>query len=214
MSQAKHWRHWAFPLGALAAVLVAAACQDAVSPAQPEEPFSMDFVPPPPPVLTCANFRLTGGGRTDKREHAGFSKNTPESHDFATFGFQARPDKNCPSEGAGEGQQEWNEHGTSIENAFGRPFAYHGRVTFFRATGEPQCGEYGGFGTLNFGKSEKYDNVPFRVAHACDVAEPGVGRDHIEILIGPRPGTSGPTYRRHGLLSGGNIQWHRLTGNN
>jgi len=37
------------------------------------------------------------------------------------------------------------------------------------------------------------------------VAEPGVGNDHIAITIG--------VYSRHGILSGGNIQQHRLTGN-
>jgi len=49
--------------------------------------------------------------------------------------------------------------------------------------------------------------VPFEVNHACDVAEPGVGNDHIKITIGD-------VYTRHGILSGGNIQQHRLTGNN
>ena len=51
------------------------------------------------------------------------------------------------------------------------------------------------------------ENVPFEVNHACDVAEPGVGNDHIKITIGD-------VYTRHGILSGGNIQQHRLTGNN
>ena len=170
-----------------------------------------------PPPSKCANFRLTGGGRTDQRSedpHSGqsFEKNTPESHDFATFGFQARPDAACPFENAGSGQQEWNDHGT--ENQFGAPFAFHGRVTFFSAvdgTLEGQCGRYGGSGQLNFRSGDKVD-ATFVVNHACDVAEPGVGKDHISISI-TRTG-DGVTYNRHGLLSGGNIQWHRLTGNN
>ena len=37
-----------------------------------------------------ANFRLTGGGRVDKPEPQ-LGKNTPQSRDVATFGFQARP---------------------------------------------------------------------------------------------------------------------------
>ena len=69
---------------------------------------------------------------------------------------------------------------------------------------------------MNPGDGSTIENVPFQVFHACDVDEPGVGKDHISIAIGPigPGGSSGPTYQRHGLLSGGNIQWHKLTGNN
>jgi len=203
-------RHLSLALGACAAVVLAAGCQK-------------DVASPPAGTITagvkgggCANFRLTGGGRVDKPEPQ-TGKNTPDSHDFATFGFQARPDKNCPFENAGSGQQEWNEHGENHE--FLQPFAFHGEVTFFTATSGGtqggQCGQYGGSGRIHFRDGQRFENVPFVVNHACDVAEPGVGRDHIMISIGEiQGGGPGIVYHRHSLLTGGNIQWHRLTGNN
>lgn len=201
-------RHLSLAFGVLAAVLVVVACQDTASP--PVSPGNITAGHQKPEG--CADFRLTGGGRTDARDHDGYAKNTPGSHDFATFGFQARPEAGCPSDNAGSGQQEWNEHGGAPENAFGAPFAFHGRVTTFSAVEglEGQCGTYSGVGRLNFHSGEKYDDVLFTVNHACDVQEPGVGHDHISITIS----LNGTTYERHGLLSGGNIQWHRLTGNN
>jgi hypothetical protein len=195
-------RHLASVLGALAAALVAVACQDSASPS----PGNITAGVKPPKPGECANFRLTGGGRTDDRSHVTANKSTPESHDFATFGFQARP-TGCPGTD-GSGQLEWNEHDP---NAFGGGFAFHGRVTFFTNTndetiGNPLCGRFGGFGRVHARDGSTFDDVPFEVRHACDVAEPGRGSDHISITIG--------VYSRHGLLSGGNIQWHRLTGNN
>jgi hypothetical protein len=197
-------RHLAPALGALAAALVAVACQDAASP--PPSPGSITAAVKPPKD-DCANFRLTGGGRTDDRSHVTANKSTPESHDFATFGFQARPN-GCPGI-EGSGQLEWNEHDP---NAFGGGFAFHGRVTFFTTThdetfGDPRCGRFGGFGRVHARDGSVVDGVAFEVQHACDIAEPGRGNDHISIAIGD-------AYSRHGLLSGGNIQWHRLTGNN
>jgi hypothetical protein len=198
-------RHLSLAFGAVAAVLVAVACQDAASPSAGTITAGQK-----PPPSQCANFRLTGGGRVDKPEPL-LGKNTPESHDFATFGFQARPSGDC-SLGAGSGQQEWNEHNP---DAVGGGFAFHGRVTMFTTadpTLEGQCGRYGGNGRFNPRNGAAADGVPFTVEHACDVAEPGVGRDHIFIRIGPIP-PNGDMYERHGLLSGGNIQWHRMTGN-
>ena len=201
-------RHLTSALSAAAAVAVAVACHESAKPLAGPNFWGGGEVP------TCANFRLTGGGRTDTRSddpHSGqsFAKNTPGSLDFATFGFQARPDPNCPSNNAGSGQQEWNEHGTN--NVFGAPFAFHGVVTTFAAvTGlEGQCGTYGGPGRINFHSGDVVDGT-FTVNHACDVAEPGVGKDHISISI--TRSDNGVTYNRHGLLSGGNIQWHPLTG--
>jgi hypothetical protein len=199
-------RHLALALGAVAAVLIAVACQDAAS---PPGNITAGVAPPPPPKKDkgqCANFRLTGGGRVDAHDHQGFAKNTPESHDFATFGFQARPSSACPPTD-GSGQMQWNEHNPAV---FGG-FAFHGRVTFFttptdETAGDPRCGRFGGFGRIKTRNSGTFDGVPFEVNHACDVAEPGVGNDHIKITIGD-------FYTRHGILSGGNIQQHRLTGN-
>lgn len=206
-------RHLSLALGAVAAVLLAAACQDAAS---PQRNITAGITPPPPPPKgggSCANFRLTGGGRTDDRSHVTANKSTPDSHDFATFGFEARPN-GCPGTD-GRGNLEWNEHDP---NAYGGGFAFHGTVTFFttpldETAGTPGCGRFGGFGRMNPGDGSTVENVPFQVFHACDVDEPGVGKDHISIAIGPI-GDGGPTYQRHGLLSGGNIQWHKLTGNN
>jgi hypothetical protein len=206
-------RHSSLALVAALAILVAAACRDAAS---PPGTITAGVNPPPPPPKgggECANFRLTGGGRTDDRSHVTANKSTPESHDFATFGFEARPN-GCPGTD-GRGNLEWNEHDL---NAYGGGFAFHGTVTFFttpidETAGTPGCGRFGGFGRMNPKSGGTTEQVPFQVFHACDVDEPGVGKDHISIAIGPI-GSGGPTYQRHGLLSGGNIQWHKLTGNN
>jgi hypothetical protein len=201
-------KHWSLAFGTLAAVLVVVACQDAASPTP--SPGGITAAAKPP--KDCPNYRLTGGGRTDDQSHVTAEKSTPESHDFATFGFQARPSGDCAF-GGGSGQQQWNEHNP---NAVGGGFAFHGRVTFFTVPhdGSPpeQCGRYGGSGRFNPRNGLTSDGVPFEVFHACDVGEPGVGRDHIYIQIGPIP-PFGDFYERHGLLSGGNIQWHRMTGN-
>ena len=196
-------RHLSLALGAIAAILVAVACQDAAS---PPGHITAGGSPPPKGGGGCANFRLTGGGRIDQRDHLGFAKSTPESHDFATFGFQARPTSACPPTD-GSGNLEWQEHNPA---EFGGGFSFHGTVTFFTTTtdqtaGDSRCGRFGGFGRVNTRDGRTFDNVSFEVRHACDVDEPGVGNDHIAITIG--------VYSRHGILSGGNIQQHRLTGN-
>lgn len=205
----RNTRHLSWALATCAAVLAAAACQEAAS---PPTSINAGIKPPPGPPPKgggeCANFRLTGGGRVDQRDHAGFEKNTPESHDFATFGFQARPDRACPPTG-GSGNLEWNEHNPA---EYGGGFAFHGRVTFFttptdETAAESGCGRFGGFGRLNTRNNGTQEDVPFEVNHACDIQEPGRGHDHIKITIGT-------VYTRHGILSGGNIQQHRLTGNN
>ncbi len=203
-------RHLASTLGALAAVLVAAACQDGASPTA--QSITAGVKPGP---SSCVNFRLTGGGRVDKLEPA-TGKNPPASHDYATFGFQARPDRNCPFDNAGSGNIEWNEH-LDASFIYGGGFAFHGTVTFFSTPVDgtqtnPQCGRFGGTGRLNPRSGNTLENLPFEVRHACDVAEPGVQQDHIYIVIGPF--ADGSFYSRHSLLTGGNIQWHRLTGNN
>ena len=201
-------RHLSLALAAIATVWVAVACHDAAS---PQRTITAGILPPPGHDKggnQCAGFRLTGGGRVDQRDHEGYAKNTPESHDFATFGFQARPSSSCPPTD-GSGNIEWNEHNP---DEFGGGFAFHGQVTFFTTTmdetaGDDRCGRFGGVGRLNTRNSGTFEDVPFEVNHACDVAEPGVGNDHIKITISD-------VYTRHGLLSGGNIQQHRLTGNN
>src|SRR6266511_6230698 len=73
-----HARHLSLALAAIAAVLVAVACHDAAS---PQGPITAGILPPGPKHdkggNQCANFRLTGGGRVDQRDHLGYEKNTP-----------------------------------------------------------------------------------------------------------------------------------------
>ena len=201
-------RHLSLALSACAAVLLAVGCSETATP----DRITAGVKPPPPGGGgECANFRLTGGGRTDDRSHVTAEKSTPESHDFATFGFEARPN-GCPGTD-GRGNLEWNEHDL---NAIGGGFAFHGRVTFFttpndETAGTFGCGRFGGFGRFNPHDGATEENVPFEVRHACDIAEPGKGVDHICVVIGPFG--DGSVYERHGLLSGGNIQWHKLSGN-
>jgi hypothetical protein len=204
----KKWRAFVLmPTVLGGASLIALACRDVVAPvpfagevAYGVQPPKKDDEPRP------ARFRLTGGGRTDERNHTGFDKNTPESHDFATFGFQARPVAANTTEGSGN--FTWVEHNPA---AIGGGFSFHGRVTFFTTTtdastaGNDDCGRFGGNGTARTRDGGTFE-VSFVVEHACDHDEPGVGVDHISVRIIFPTGI----YERHGLLSGGNIQKHKL----
>lgn len=188
-------------IGAITSLLVVSACQDAT----PPDPAISLGEEPPPPSETAA-FRLTGGGRVDQRDHTGWEKNTPESHDFATFGFQARPSGSGSTEPSGN--LTWVEHDPA---AVGGGFTFHGTVTFFttptdETSSDPNCGRFGGTGTgrAHLRDGTTYENLDWVVDHACDKGEPGHGVDHIKITI------AGGAYTRHGLLSGGNIQQHEL----
>ena len=200
--------------GLATAVVVAWACEREATVASPQaiKPLAHLF---PGEALAC--FRLTGGGRIDQPEPPILMPqpmNTPDSRDFATFGFQARP--NSCSAADGSGQIEWVEHSP---NAVLDGFSFHGVVTWFVAvqdhygpTGD-RCGRFAGDGRLH-GRDGTTLEAPFIVEHACDRGEPGVGRDHIRICIG----TADPTecnaglapYRRDGILTGGNIQKNNL----
>jgi hypothetical protein len=177
--------------GALAAMATAVGCRDTAMPTSPEprKPSLWETEPPP----NEANFRLTGGGRVDKEDHEDPSKNPPGSHDFATFGFQARP---------GSGNITWVEHNP---DAPGGGFTFHGRVTEFTPiAGDGDCATFSGTGRGRTRDGTSFDEIEFVVLHACDVREPGRGADHIEIVI------DALGYTRHGPLSGGNIQSHAL----
>ena len=176
--------------GALAAMATAIGCRDVLAPT-PKDPGTPRLHVAEGP----ADFRLTGGGRTDQRDHVGFEKNTPESRDFATFGFQARPVG--PGTTEGSGNITWVEHNP---DALGGGFTFHGRVTRFERT-DSDCGQFSGTGRAHLRDGTVLD-ADFLVEHACDVDEPGRGADHIAMIL--------PGYERHGLLSGGNIQKHRL----
>lgn len=158
-------------------------------------------------------FRMTGGGRIDEREGpvpTSPAKSTPQSRDFATFGFQARP-LNCNTT-EGSGNITWVEHNPA---AFGGGFTFHGRVTeFFPVENhwagqpgqpDPICAAFSGVGRARTRDGQTLDG-PFTVDHACDEGEPG-RNDHIGICIG------GGAYCRAGILTGGNLQKHRLAGN-
>jgi len=205
----RHANHFTFVPGLVAAVLFAASCRDAAAPGSLERPSfgGKDH------GGGGANFRLTGGGRVDKpganlggaEDPTG--KNTPDSRDFATFGFQARPSGSGST--SPSGHITWVEHNP---NAFGGGFTFHGRVTSFDAPADHRgegavCGRFSGVGSGRLRNGVPFDNVLFIVDHACDKAEPGVRNDHIYMII------FALNYDRAGILTGGNIQWHKLTGN-
>lgn len=203
-----------------AAALVALSCDRPAPPVGPQVNAPLFHIQPGE-ELAC--FRLTGGGRIDKPEPPilmAQPKNTPDSRDFATFGFQARP--NSCSTPDGSGQIEWVEHNPA---AILGGFSFHATVIWFVAvqdhygdTGDPKngCGRFSGSGTVRGRDGSRFDDVSFIVDHACDRGEPGVGRDHIRICIGTANVTECTTgnaaYRRDGILTGGNIQKHNLTG--
>jgi len=202
----------------LLAATVVGACDRAATPFASEPP-SFNIFPGESPAC----FRLTGGGRIDKPEPAVLMpqpKNTPDSRDFATFGFQARPiDCNVPN---GSGQIEWVEHNP---NAILGGFSFHASVNWFvevqdhyGPTGNPKngCGRFAGNdGRVKGRNGQTFENMSFVVEHACDRGEPGVGRDHIRICLGTADGNSceagNAPYRRDGILTGGNIQKHKLS---
>jgi hypothetical protein len=198
------------PAVVAAAGIIAVACRDAVAPLRESDIEPMAGQSPPPKKddePRPSRFRLTGGGRVDRHDdHAEFEKNTPESHDFATFGFQARPTGINTTEGSGN--FTWVEHNP---DEFEGGFSFHGRVTFFTepvdGSSTDECGRFGGDGRARTRDGGEH-NVSFVVEHACDVSEPGRGNDHISVRIN----FSTMMYTRDQVLSGGNIQKHRLTG--
>lgn len=203
---------------ALGAILVAGWACDRGAPLSPDKPLL--WVGGVEDTPAC--FRLTGGGRIDKPEPPTLiaqPKNTPDSRDFATFGFNARP-PGCNQLG-GSGQIEWVDHNP---DAILGGFSFHSSVNWFEATadhygdtGDPKngCGRFAGNdGTVHGRDGSTYTDVSFVVEHACDRGEPGVGHDHIRICIGTADQNAcslgQAPYRRDGILTGGNIQKHGL----
>lgn len=212
-------------LSALA--IVAGACE---RPGAPESELA-GVTPPRAHIMPdeeVACFRMTGGGRIDKPEpptHMAQSKNTPESRDFATFGFQARP-RGCDTP-FGDGQLEWVDHNP---NAPLGGFSFHSAVNWFvevqdhyGPTGRDKdgCARFSGNdGRVHGRDGSRHEPVPFIVEHGCDRGEPGVGNDHIFICIGTADPDECETgvlangrfvaYRRGGILTGGNLQKHKL----
>jgi hypothetical protein len=213
-------RNLALVVAPLVAALVGVACDRAAAPVSPQVGMPQLHVFP---GEAPACFRLTGGGRIDKPELLILMpqpKNTPESRDFATFGFQARPNA-CDSP-EGSGQIEWVDHNPA---APGGGFSFHGVIHTFGAVSDHYettddrngCGAFSGTGRFHT-RSGDTGESDFIVEHACDRGEPGVGRDHIRICIGHSDPTRCRTdvppslYRRDGVLTGGNIQKHKLGG--
>ena len=140
-----------------------------------------------------ANDRMTGGGKLG------------DGHDFATFGFNARP---------GQGQIEWVQHcldgvvPSSPTCQFGQ-FSFHGStVTSYGAVLEDDpthCRTWTGTGDVKLkdpALAAQYDaTYQYRVDKACDNGEPGRGRDYMSITIS--------AYHRGDILNGGNIQLHK-----
>lgn len=199
-------------LGAVAATMVAWAC---------DTPGRLATSPPELPnfheVLGPACFRMTGGGRIDTREDPTVpvppTKNTPESHDFATFGFQARPNQ-C-GEFPGTANMAWVEHNPDAYPVGAFTFHFHGDISFFAvqnhyATDPDQiCGGFSGYtGRARTRDGETFENLVVTVDHDCDEGEPGVNHDHVGICI--TGFTGGSSYCRAGILTGGNRQKHAL----
>jgi len=193
-----------FPVwsGAAAIALAAVACTDSTTPhGTPARPSFWGGGGTP------ACFRVTGGGRIDKPEPSTpYPQSKNPDRDFATFGFQARPTACNSSDGSGE--IEWVDHS---RNAPGQGFTFHGTVSSFSALvdhyhPDRQCGSFSGTGRAKAHDHSFDQTVSFTVDHACDEGEPGKGRDHIRIIL------SDLGYDRGGILTGGNIQQHRLKG--
>src|SRR5436309_1628845 len=195
----RNFRVWS---GAAAIALAAVACTDSTTPhGTPARPSFWGGGGTP------ACFRVTGGGRIDKPEPSTpYPQSKNPDHDFATFGFQARPTACNSTDGSGE--IEWVDH---RRNAPGRGFTFHGTVSSFSAVvdhyhPDRQCGSFSGTGRAKAHDHSFDQTVSFTVDHACDEGEPGKGRDHIRIIL------SDLGYDRGGILTGGNIQQHRLKG--
>ena len=155
-------------------------------------------------------FRITGGGRIDDTEgmlkNEFFEPGHCEGKSFATFGFNAGPGR----DGEPRGSLEWVDHC--------RGFRIHGDdVTLFRTisgTGDPHdrgCAVWEGPARLN-GQA----GFLYRIGPACDEGEPGRRSlrdpddppDWIAIELIDADGVV--VYLRHGALTGGNIQTHRV----
>src|SRR2546425_8290994 len=117
----RNFRVWS---GAAAIALAAVACTDSTTPhGTPARPSFWGGGGTP------ACFRVTGGGRIDKPEPSTpYPQSKNPDHDFATFGFQARPTACNSTDGSGE--IEWVDHS---RNAPGRGFTFNGTVTSFSA---------------------------------------------------------------------------------
>jgi hypothetical protein len=207
-SRMRNRRAFTLVAGALAAFATAVGCRDTATPTSPSAEGLALEENYPPPDGELPNFRLTGGGRVDEPaivpegSESAPENSTPGSRDFATFGFQARP---TGTGDEGSGNITWVDHNP---DAPGGGFTFHGRVEHFAPIVGPEgdCATFRGTGRGRMRDGTPFDGVAFSVPEACDVREPGRGADHIEIVIE----FEGGAYAGGGVLSGGNIQSHKL----
>src|SRR3989442_10772315 len=164
----RNFRVWS---GAAAIALAAVACTDSTTPhGTPARPSFWGGGGTP------ACFRVTGGGRIDKPEPSTpYPQSKNPDHDFATFGFQARPTACNSTDGSGE--IEWVDHS---RNAPGRGFTFHGTVTSFSAVvgyypPDPHCGSFRASRRAKAHDHSFHQTVSFTVDHACDEGEAGKG---------------------------------------
>jgi hypothetical protein len=125
--------------------------------------------------------RITGGGRLGS-----------DSHNFATFGFNAGLRNGSP-----EGQLQYTDHGNDLD--------FHGTaVTSFKVDpNNSNCVTFSGTGRLN-----GVDGYSFTVT-ACDNADPGAGHDTFKITItGPNAFSYSSTDFYRDVITAGNIQKH------
>ena len=171
--------------GLLATTLVAVACDKPPNPAAPKR---VQFT-----LQDDNNSRITGGGKLDG------------GRDFATFGFNARPD---------QGHVEWVQH--CLNGTNDAPTCSLGSFTFHQSTvtgygaeaaDRDHCRVWSGSGEAKFKDQASTDGTFDFTAKACDFGEPGHGKDFICFDMVD----AAAAYHREGMLTGGNIQLHKGT---
>lgn len=150
---------------------------------------------------------MTGGGRIDcattTPRPCPPEKNTPESHDFQTWGFNFG-DKN--GDGEITGQLQHVDHREEFRMG-GDPRKYHSVSWDFFEPREPECEGAGGDGAAVAGGTieRKNDGSTWSfVVRADDCGEPGTKHPHDIYRLEVSDG-----YSVEGKLTGGNIQAHR-----
>ena len=169
----------------LATTLVALACEKPPNPAAPKQP---SFV-----TVDEKTDRITGGGKLDG------------GRDFATFGFNARPE---------QGQIEWVQHCldgmvTGSPTCSSGSFTFHGSsVTGYGpALDNPNCRAWSGTGQAKFKDPSQTDGPFGYTAEACDLGHPGRDNDTMCFTL-KQVVDGGVVYDRGSTLTGGNIQRH------
>lgn len=177
------------------------ACSDSPVAPEAERPDAVRAAHP----NELADF-FTGGGRIDYPQRDGGvgdpEKNTPESHEFQTWGF-VFGDKD--GDGAVEGQLQHVDHRDS-HRIDGKPRNYHSISWSAYEAREPMCegGEGDGGAVARGTILRKNDGTEwFFVLRVDDCGEPGTKAPHDFYRLEVSDG-----YFVEGKLTGGNIQAH------